>query len=139
MSTNSINALAVVTEAPHAAAPLLSPSASPSPPLATVAAKHEPPPIDPPPIDPPPMDWRHAVDAAAARLNESWVRPDTTGFMVASGLAGELAATLSAYGMTAAEAAHMRGRLDRALAAMAAQVLKEAAAAALTTPAAEPK
>jgi hypothetical protein len=57
--------------------------------------------------DPRPLDWGHAVDAAAARLEESWVRPDSTGHMLASGLAEELAATLCAYGMMAAEVDHM--------------------------------
>jgi hypothetical protein len=47
------------------------------------------------------------VDAAAARLDESWVQPDNTGHMLASGLAEELAATLCAYGMVAAEVDHM--------------------------------
>jgi len=59
------------------------------------------------PHDPRPLDWGHVVDAAAARLDESWVRPDTTGHMLASGLAEELAATLCAYGMVAAEVDHM--------------------------------
>jgi hypothetical protein len=62
-----------------------------------------------PPADRP-LDWGHAVDAAAARLEESWVRPDATGHMLASGLAGELAATLCAYGMVAAEVDHMHGQ-----------------------------
>ena len=43
------------------------------------------------PRDPRPLDWGHVVDAAAARLEESWVRPDNTGHMLASGLAEELA------------------------------------------------
>jgi hypothetical protein len=59
------------------------------------------------PHDPRPLDWGHVVDAAAARLEESWVRPDNTGHMLASGLAEELAATLCAYGMVAAEVDHM--------------------------------
>jgi len=59
------------------------------------------------PHDPRPLDWGQAVDAAAARLEESWVRPDTTGHMLSSGLAEELAATLCAYGMVAAEVDHM--------------------------------
>jgi hypothetical protein len=67
--------------------------------------------------DPPPLDWRHAVDAAGARLDESWVCPDTTGYMIASGLAVELAAMLSAFGQTAAEAEHMRLRTEAMLAA----------------------
>ncbi|HEX3992856.1 MAG TPA: hypothetical protein VHX39_16925 [Acetobacteraceae bacterium] len=57
--------------------------------------------------DPRPLDWGHVVDAAAARLEESWVRPDSTGHMLASGLAEELAATLCAYGMVAMEVDHM--------------------------------
>jgi hypothetical protein len=57
--------------------------------------------------DPRPLDWGHVVDAAAARLEESWVRPDSTGHMLASGLAEELAATLCAYGMVAEEVGHM--------------------------------
>jgi hypothetical protein len=57
--------------------------------------------------DPRPLDWGHVVDAAAARLEESWVRPDSTGHMLASGLAEELAATLCAYGMVAEEVDHM--------------------------------
>jgi hypothetical protein len=65
------------------------------------------------PHDPPPLDWRHLVDAAAARLDESWVRPDLTGYMVASGLADELAATLCAYGMVASEVAHMHEHAAR--------------------------
>jgi len=64
------------------------------------------------PHDPPPLDWGQAVDAAAARLDESWVRPDATGHMLASGLADELAATLCAYGMVAAEVDHMHDRAD---------------------------
>jgi len=64
------------------------------------------------PHDPRPLDWGHVVDAAAARLEESWVRPDNTGHMLASGLAGELAATLCAYGMSAAEVDHMHDHAD---------------------------
>jgi hypothetical protein len=64
------------------------------------------------PHDPRPLDWGHVVDAAAARLEESWVRPDDTGHMLASGLAGELAATLCAYGMSAAEVDHMHDHAD---------------------------
>ena len=64
------------------------------------------------PHDPRPLDWGHVVDAAAARLEESWVRPDTTGHMLASGLAEELAATLCAYGMVAAEVDHMHDHGD---------------------------
>lgn len=63
-----------------------------------------------------PLDWGHVVDAAAARLEETWVRPDATGYMAASGLADEFAATLCAYGMVAKEVAHMHGRMDDALA-----------------------
>jgi hypothetical protein len=59
-----------------------------------------------------PLDWGHVVDAAAARLEESWVRPDSTGHMLASGLAEELAATLCAYGMSAAEVDHMHDQED---------------------------
>jgi hypothetical protein len=59
------------------------------------------------PHDPRPLDWGHVLDAAAARLEESWVRPDVTGHMLASGLADELAATLCAYGMVAEEVDHM--------------------------------
>jgi hypothetical protein len=65
------------------------------------------------PHDAPPLDWDQAVDAAAARLEEAWVRPDSTGHMVASGLAGEFAAMLCAYGMVAAEVAHMRDHDDK--------------------------
>lgn len=64
------------------------------------------------PHDPRPLDWGHVVDAAAARLEESWVRPDATGHMLASGLAEELAATLCAYGMVAAEVDHMHDHED---------------------------
>ncbi|MGA3002988.1 MAG: hypothetical protein ABSE20_14825 [Acetobacteraceae bacterium] len=64
------------------------------------------------PHDPRPLDWGHVVDAAAARLEESWVRPDNTGHMLASGLADELAATLCAYGMVAAEVDHMHDHGD---------------------------
>jgi hypothetical protein len=64
------------------------------------------------PHDPRPLDWGHVVDAAAARLEESWVRPDSTGHMLASGLAEELAATLCAYGMSAAEVDHMHDHED---------------------------
>jgi hypothetical protein len=64
------------------------------------------------PHDPRPLDWRHAVEAATARLDESWVHPDSTGQMVALGLADELAATLCAYGMVAAEIDHMHARAD---------------------------
>jgi hypothetical protein len=53
------------------------------------------------------LDWGHVVDVAAARLEESWVSPDMTGFMMTSGLADEFAATLCAYGMAAAEADRM--------------------------------
>jgi len=62
--------------------------------------------------DPRPLDWGHVVDAAAARLEESWVRPDNTGHMLASGLAEELAATLCAYGMVAMEVDHMHDHED---------------------------
>jgi hypothetical protein len=64
------------------------------------------------PHDPRPLDWGHVVDAAAARLEESWVRPDDSGHMLASGLAEELASTLCAYGMVAAEVDHMHDRAD---------------------------
>jgi hypothetical protein len=64
------------------------------------------------PHDPRPLDWSHVVDAAAARLEESWVRPDDSGHMLASGLAEELAATLCAYGMVAAEVDHMHDHAD---------------------------
>jgi hypothetical protein len=114
MSTESINALLMMTETRDVAT------------LSTAAQALV---RESLPLDPPPLDWPHAVNAAAARLNESWVRPDTTGYMEASGLAVELAATLSAYGMTAAEADHMRGRVDGALAAVVAQAVEDAAAA----------
>jgi hypothetical protein len=65
------------------------------------------------PYDRRPLNGAQAVDAAEARLNESWVFPDTTGHMVASGLAQELAATLCAYGMVGGEVAQMEHRLDR--------------------------
>ena len=55
-------------------------------------------------------------------LEESWVRPDATGYMMTSGLADEFAATLCAYGMAAAEADHMLGRMDQALAHQPARV-----------------
>ena len=64
------------------------------------------------PHNPRPLDWDHVVDAATARLEESWVRPDNSGHMLASGLAEELAATLCAYGMVAAEVDHMRDHAD---------------------------
>jgi hypothetical protein len=63
------------------------------------------------PHDARPFDWDNAVDAAAARLEESWVLPDATGRMLSSGLAGELAATLCAFGMVAAEVEHMVGHM----------------------------
>ncbi|MGD0432145.1 MAG: hypothetical protein ABSA58_13740 [Acetobacteraceae bacterium] len=60
-----------------------------------------------------PIDWADAVDAAAARLIETWVNPDTTDHIVASGLADEFAATLCAYGMAPAEVAHhMQDHMD---------------------------
>ena len=62
--------------------------------------------------EPRPLEWGLVVDAAAARLEESWVRPDNTGHMLASGLADELAATLCAYGMSAAEVDHMNDHAD---------------------------
>lgn len=68
------------------------------------------------PHDPSPLDWGHAVEAAAARLDEAWVRPDTTGRMLASGLADEFAATLCAYGMVAEEVDHMHDRENASLA-----------------------
>ena len=69
------------------------------------------------------------MDAAAARLDESWIRPDVTGHMVASGLAGEFAATLCAYGMAAAEVDHMRGRAKETQAAHSRQALEDGRAA----------
>jgi hypothetical protein len=71
---------------------------------------------DVPPHDPRPLDWGQAVDAAAARLEESWVKPDATGHMLALGLADELAATLCAYGMVAAEVDHMHHKEEEVLA-----------------------
>lgn len=59
-----------------------------------------------------PLDWSQAVAAAAARLEENWGPPDLTGHMLASGLADELAATLCAYGMVAAEVDHMHVRAN---------------------------
>ena len=66
------------------------------------------------PHDPRPLDWDQAVDAAAARLEESWVRPDETGRMLSSGMADEFAATLCAFGMVAEEVVHMQVHSDRA-------------------------
>ena len=66
-----------------------------------------------PPHETRPLDWGNAVDAAAARLEEAWVHPDDTGRMLASGLADELAATLCAFGMVAAEVDHMHNRADK--------------------------
>jgi hypothetical protein len=122
MSENAIHALVTMTEAPEPA------RLSPAPSL-NMGFGHE-----RRPHDPPPLDWPHAVAAAAARLDEGWVRPDMTGYMVASGLAGELAATLSAYGMTAAESVHMHSRLDEVLEADATRVLDDGVASG-TTPA----
>jgi hypothetical protein len=65
------------------------------------------------PHDARPLDWDNAVHAAAARLEESWVLPDATGRMLSSGLAGELAATLCAFGMVAAEVEHMLDHADK--------------------------
>lgn len=60
------------------------------------------------------LDWTSAVNTAAARLEEVLPRPDPDGHMLSLGVAAELAATLSAYGLTAAEADHERDRADRA-------------------------
>ena len=85
-----------------------------------MSRNHEPPglaaPNGTPTRDPWPLDWSHLVNAAAARLEESWIKPDVTGYMAASGLADEFAATLCAYGMAADEVAHMHGRTDDAVA-----------------------
>jgi len=93
------------------------PGASPTEPLDDVRSPGQTP--DPhsalfrQPIDGGPVEWADAVDAAAARLIESWVNPDTTDHIVASGLADEFAATLCAYGMAPAEVVHhMREHMD---------------------------
>jgi hypothetical protein len=64
------------------------------------------------PGDREPIEWADAVDAAAARLSESWIVPDTADHMVDSGLADEFAATLCAYGVAPTEVSHHL--LDRA-------------------------
>jgi hypothetical protein len=94
------------------------PSNPPRPPEITIVEPYEAAgqPVSIPLPGPRPLDWEHVVDAAAARLEESWVRPDATGYMMASGLADEFAATLCAYGMAAEEADHMHVRMDKALA-----------------------
>lgn len=68
------------------------------------------------PHDRRPLDWGYAVEAAVARLEESWVWPDGTGHMQSSGLADELAATLCAYGMVAEEVDHMHDHAGKHLA-----------------------
>ena len=57
-----------------------------------------------------PLDWDHAREAAAARLIESSIAPDTIAHMEASGQADELAATLCAYGLLTEEVEHMHRR-----------------------------
>ncbi len=60
----------------------------------------------------PSLDWGHAVEAAAARLEESWTRSGATGHTMVYGLAEELAATLCAYGMMGAEIEHMHDHAE---------------------------
>jgi hypothetical protein len=59
-----------------------------------------------------PLDWDHALEAAAARLIESSIEPDTIAHMEASGQANEFAATLCAYGLLVEEVEHMHRRED---------------------------
>ena len=54
-----------------------------------------------------PLDWDEAVRAAAARLSETWIQPDTKHHPVVRGLAQQLAALLCAYGELPGEADRM--------------------------------
>jgi hypothetical protein len=66
------------------------------------------------PLDADPLDWDHALEAAAARLIESSIEPDTIAHMETSGQANEFAATLCAYGLLVEEVEHMHRREDDA-------------------------
>jgi|HubBroStandDraft_1064217.scaffolds.fasta_scaffold152721_1 hypothetical protein len=61
-----------------------------------------------------PLDWDHALEAAAARLIEASIEPDTIAHMEESGQANEFAATLCAYGLLVEEVEHMHRREDDA-------------------------
>ncbi len=64
------------------------------------------------PHEPRPLDWKEAVHAAEARLNEVRIAPGTGDHPVVASAAVELAAELCAYGMLADEVDHMRERED---------------------------
>jgi hypothetical protein len=81
----------------------------------TAARKRRPPPqpasgesAEPPEL----VDWEHALEAASARLIESSIEHDTLTHMEASGMAGEFAAQLCAYGLVTEELDHMHKRED---------------------------
>src|ERR1019366_4049097 len=59
-----------------------------------------------------PLDWGQAVRAAAARLNESRVLPDTNDQSVVEGMAERLAPLLVAYGKLAEEVDRMQAGAD---------------------------
>ena len=65
-----------------------------------------------PPHQPRPLDWKEAICAAEARLNEVRIEPGTGDHPLVAGAAVELAAELCAYGMLADEVDYMRARAD---------------------------
>jgi hypothetical protein len=64
------------------------------------------------PRQPRSLDWREAICAAEARLNEVRIGPGTGDQPLVAGAAVELAAELCAFGMLADEVDHMRTRAD---------------------------
>jgi hypothetical protein len=65
-------------------------------------------------LESPPLDlaWDDAIRAAAARLKESWLLPETRNHPAVAALAVELAAFLCAYGLLADEVRRGRAQAD---------------------------
>ncbi len=57
--------------------------------------------------EPSPLNWQHALDAAAARVNEKWIIPETGSHPSVDLMGEELAALLCAYGFLTEESDRM--------------------------------
>lgn len=78
--------------------------------------------LESPPLEP---DWDDAVRAAAARLKESWLLPETQHHPAVAAPAVELGAFLCAYGLLAEEVRRSQAQVDNS--------------AVVTLPTAEPR
>ena len=65
--------------------------------------------LESPPLD---LEWDDAIRAAAARLKESWLLPETQHHPAVATLAVELAAFLCAYGLLAEEVRRSQAQAD---------------------------